>query len=130
MIALCIAVAGAIQAVVPTTAFTLAWTHSIEKVRWEETYRVSADRLELREARIKGSAAGMEPPPDAVLENGWWKYHPAIQPLERLRLANSDFAEDYTLCWGAACRRLAEIIGPAPSRTFTELFPCDRPVLQ
>ena len=32
---LCI-VSGSLLAALPLTAFTLAWTHSIEKTRWEE----------------------------------------------------------------------------------------------
>ena len=126
MNAVCIAVAGAIQAVITTTSFTLAWTHSIEKVRWEETYTMSGDRLELREARIKGSGAGMEPPPNAILENGWWKYRPAIPRMEVLRLANSNFTDDYTLCWGTECRRLADLIGSPNPETTTEIFPCQQ----
>ncbi|MBK9443623.1 MAG: DUF1850 domain-containing protein [Comamonadaceae bacterium] len=60
---------------VPVTAFTLAWTHSIEQVRWEEDYAVlpgdapgQPPMLQARQARIKGSAANMEPPDDAVLQ--------------------------------------------------------------
>jgi len=30
----------------PGSAFTLAWTHSIEKVRWEEDYEVRLTRSE------------------------------------------------------------------------------------
>jgi hypothetical protein len=43
-------------------AFTLVWTHSIEKVDWQEDWHVTPDGLELVQARVKGSGAGMEPP--------------------------------------------------------------------
>ena len=58
------------------TEFTLAWEHSVEKTRWEESYRVDGDRLRLTAARIQGLGAGMEPPPDAVLRGGWWTWKP------------------------------------------------------
>ena len=35
-------------------AFTLAWTHSVERVRWEEDWRVTPAGLELVEARVRG----------------------------------------------------------------------------
>ena len=36
-------------------AFTLAWTHSIEKIDWQEDWRVTPQGLELVQARVKGS---------------------------------------------------------------------------
>ena len=84
-------VSGTLAAVLAIESFTLAWTHSIEKIRWEEDWRIEAGRLELLEARIRGSGAGMEPPEGAVLENGVWRYRPTLAPLERLRLAHSIF---------------------------------------
>ena len=124
MNALCLTVAGAIQAVLSTTTFTLAWTHSVEKVRWEEDYRIKDGGLQLREARIQGSGAGMEPPADAVFENGWWRYRSASGTLESLHLARSAYTEDYTLCWGGQCQSLTDLIGKPPERGDTELFPC------
>jgi hypothetical protein len=70
---LCIA-AGALVTTLAVESFTLAWTHSIEKTRWEEDWRLAGGRLQLVEARIRGSGAGMEPPAGAVLENGVWRY--------------------------------------------------------
>ena len=52
----------------PVTSFTLAWTQLIEKVRWEEDYRVAGLYIEAPMARVKGSGAGMEPPDSAVLK--------------------------------------------------------------
>lgn len=127
MSVLCIAVAGAIQTVISTTSFTLAWTHSIEKIRWEEDYLIAGDRLELRESRIKGSGAGMEPPPSAVLQDGWWKYRPALLPLPRLQLANSAYTEDYLLCWQEQCRPLHSLLPARAQNQSTELFPCALP---
>jgi len=84
---LCIA-AGALVATLAAESFTLAWTHSIEKIRWEEDWRIENGRLHLVEARIRGSGAGMEPPDGAVLRHGAWHYAPVIPPLPRLRLAH------------------------------------------
>jgi hypothetical protein len=68
--AVCLLVAGALRAMLPTTEFTLAWTHSVQKTRWEERYRVAGSDLQLVEARIQSSGAGMDPPPQARLRDG------------------------------------------------------------
>ncbi|GAB1412978.1 MAG: hypothetical protein AMXMBFR31_02890 [Candidatus Desulfobacillus denitrificans] len=120
---LCLA-AGALVTTLAVDAFTLAWTHSIEKIRWEEDWRLAGGRLELVEARIRGSGAGMEPPAGAVLENGVWRYRPATAPLARLRLANSAFTADYELCFDGRCRPLAELAGGAENRP-VELYVCE-----
>ncbi|HEX7436193.1 MAG TPA: DUF1850 domain-containing protein, partial [Caldimonas sp.] len=73
----CIAAGGVVVALA-TQAFTLAWTHSIEKVRWEEDYRVEGTALRLVEARVHGHGAGMEPPPGSRLEGDVWHYTPAL----------------------------------------------------
>lgn len=127
MSGLCIAVAGAIQAVISTTSFTLAWTHSIEKTRWEEDYVIVGDRFELREARIEGSGAGMEPPPGALLKDGRWRYRPDLPPLPRLQLADSRYTDDYLLCWERRCRPLHELITTLSPGSGTALFPCKHP---
>lgn len=98
---------------VATERFTLAWTHSIEKVRWEEDYAVVATpgpgRAELLAltARVKGSAAGMEPPPGAVLKDGWYSYTPADRSPSALPLSRSEFVPDYELCTDGQCRPLS-----------------------
>src|SRR3979409_864590 len=58
---LCLASAGIVKTLA-VAAFTLAWTHSIEKVEWQEDWRVTPQGLELAQARVKGSGAGLEPP--------------------------------------------------------------------
>lgn len=106
---LCLATALA-STFVPGQQFTLAWVHSIEKVRWEEDYRVEVlpdARLVATEARVRGSAAGMEPPPGAVLRKGWFAYQPQDRYPKELRLSRSEFVPDYELCTGpgaTACR--------------------------
>lgn len=79
---LCITAAAAgLDVSLPLQHFTLAWTHSIEKIRWEEDYRMVGTHLQLVEARIRGSGAGMEPPDGAVLKNGVWHYQPTLPLL-------------------------------------------------
>lgn len=123
MSALCV-VAAALSVALPLQSFTLAWTHSIEKIRWEEDYRIVGDRLQLVEARIRGSGAGMEPPAGARLQGGAWHYTPTLPPLPRLRLARSPYVADYQLCWNGACRPMADIIGAVEAAPAVELGPC------
>lgn len=110
------ALQGAPEVFVPTTEFTLAWTHSIEKVRWEEDYAVELDALTRQPvlhataARIKGSAAGMEPPDDAVLRQGWYVYTPSIKYPAELRLTRSEFTPDYDWCMHGSCRPMSNLI--------------------
>jgi len=114
MSALCIAAAG-LAFSLPLQSFTLAWTHSIEKIRWEEDYRIvqydGGARLQLTEARIRGNGAGMEIPDGAVLRNGVWHYVPALAPLPELQLARSHYVADYQLCWDGICHALGDIAG-------------------
>lgn len=107
LLGLCLALAAAPGTVVfvPGERFTLAWVHSIEKTRWEEDYAVCADTaapagavLHAVQARIRGSGAGMEPPPGAVLRDGWYAYTPAEKQPAALRLSRSGFVPDYELC--------------------------------
>lgn len=101
---------------VPAQAFTLAWTHSIEKIRWEEDYTVRAGpqgrpRLVPGQARILGSGAGMEPPPDATLRpDGWYVYQPHTGPLDELRLSRSPYTADYDWCVDGRCEPMRAIM--------------------
>lgn len=123
MSGLCLA-AGALIATLPFPAFTLAWNHSIEKIRWEEDYRIEGSRLVLTEARIKGSGAGMEPPPDAVFKNGVWHYRPGLPPLEELRLTHSPFTAGYEICSPRGCQPLAGVLPGLPEFALIEVTAC------
>ena len=120
----CLALAQAVVAVLPTAAFTLQWTHSVERTEWREEWRIDDGRLRVVAATVAGSGAGMEPPPGAVLVDNAWHYVPAVPPMARLRLANSQSGGDYRLCWDGACRPLASLL-PASSEEPIELYPCD-----
>ena len=117
---LCLALAASAAApvFVPGTQFTLAWTHSIEKVRWEEDYAVlpapapgAAPVLQATAARVQGSAAGMEPPPDATLRpDCWYVYQPYTGPLDELRLSRSPYTADYDWCVDGRCEPMRAIM--------------------
>jgi hypothetical protein len=85
---LCLIASGKLTALA-FTAFTLSWTHSVERVRWEEDWQLTPVGLELVGARVQGSGAGMEPPPEAKLKMGWWRWAPELPPQKRLVLAAS-----------------------------------------
>jgi hypothetical protein len=96
--------------------FSLSWTHSVEGTRWNEKWRVTEAGLQIIEARIKGSGAGMEPPQDAVLQDGWWVFRPKVPPQEKLILAASgDTPDGWTLCADGTCRTL----GASPGEPIT-----------
>lgn len=120
---LCLA-AAAITVALPLQSFTLAWTHSIEKIRWEEDYRITGQYLELMEARILGSGAGMEPPEGAVLKDGVWHYRPALPPLPSLRLTRSGYVADYELCADGKCRPLRDLVGTEAEAPVVDISPC------
>jgi hypothetical protein len=107
--ALCIATAGTTTKLA-IAAFTLAWTHSVEKTLWEEDVRIEGDRLVVVEARIQGSGAGMEPTPGAVLRDGTYHYRPNLPPLPELELANSGEVTDWRLCFDGQCRPLGSYV--------------------
>lgn len=126
MIGLCLGLAGTVWASLPVPAFTLGWTHSIEKIRWEEDYRVTAAGLVLGEARVKGSGAGMEIPPGAELRDGSWHYRRSLPPLQPLRVGRTPEAGDYELCYAGRCHALSEWLGPPhASRPSLELWSCE-----
>ncbi|RWN31231.1 MAG: DUF1850 domain-containing protein [Mesorhizobium sp.] len=108
---LCILAAGK-MVTFSVAAFTLSWTHSVERTRWEEDWKVTPIGLQLVEARVKGSGAGMEPSEGAVLKNGWWAYTPTVGPQRRVILAASGATGDgWTLCSVQGCRELGKAAG-------------------
>lgn len=126
MIGVCLLAAG-VAVSLPLQAFTLAWTHSIEKIRWEEDYRVTSQGLQVVQARIRGSGAGMEPPDGAELRDGAWHYRPALPAQARLLLARSRYVADYELCWDGRCRPMADIAGPVTEDSRLDMFACKIP---
>jgi hypothetical protein len=109
-LSLCLASAGVVKSLA-LAAFTLAWTHSVERIEWQEDWRVSREGLELAQARVKGSGAGMEPPPEARLVDGWFQWQPDRPPLQEVVLGNSGVAGEWRICSNGRCRTLSEILG-------------------
>jgi hypothetical protein len=123
--AVCIGTAPAtVRAVVPTQRFTLAWMHSIEKIRWEEDYQIENGQLRLVVARVRGSGAGMEPPEGSVLRHGVYEYTPGQTMFPKLVLTRSTFTRDYELCREGQCQEFSALIGKPEQGEVVELFPC------
>lgn len=120
---LCLA-AGAIAATLAAESFTLAWTHSIEKQRWEEDWRIVGSALVLDEARVRGSGAGMEPPQGAVFEGGAWRYRPRLPPQDVVRLAHSPYAAGYEFCAAGRCALLADHLPGIDNTAVIEIRSC------
>lgn len=121
---LCFAAAGAVK-MLSVAAFTLAWTHSIEKIEWQEDWHVTPQGLQLVEARVKGSGAGMEPPPEARLVNGWFQWSPKMAPLPQVVLGNSGLAGEWRICTEGHCRTLSDVIGRHLGAEPTVMKICD-----
>lgn len=102
--------AGEVGLRLALTAFTLAWTHTVEKVEWQEDWRIEGNRLALVESRVVGSGAGMEPGPDARLEAGRFRFRPALPPLAELVLARAPGQADWQLCDTLGCRPLGALL--------------------
>lgn len=114
----------AVGLIVPlgTADLTLAWTHSVEKTAWEEDWQATDAGLVLTQARIRGSGAGMEPPPDALLEGGFWHWRPNLPPMPRVTLRRSGATADWRICVVGTCRDAGRYL-PADADPVT-LEPC------
>jgi hypothetical protein len=108
-VSLCIAAAGKIT-VMAVAAFTLSWTHSVEKTRWQESWRLTPAGLQVVEARVQGSGAGMDPPDGSIFQNGWWVYRPKVAPQQRLVLAASGATVGgWLICGGDQCATFGQV---------------------
>jgi hypothetical protein len=124
-LSLCLTSAGLLKTL-SLAAFTLAWIHSIEKVEWQEDWRVTPQGLELVQARVKGSGAGMEPPPEARLVDGWFQWRPKRAPMPELALGNSGAAGEWHLCHDGHCQTLSGIFGRPIGANVTTLRGCEQ----
>ncbi|HPE59169.1 MAG TPA: DUF1850 domain-containing protein [Thiolinea sp.] len=118
---LCVVTAGK-TLTLAVSLFTLSWTHSVEKTGWQEDWQVSKAGLQLLQARVKGSGAGMEPGDGAVLRDGWWEWQPQLPPQSGLLLAASGATgQGWSLCSsGHECLALAVMPGEPVSLSFCE----------
>jgi len=92
---LCVVIAGKSAACLAGLLFSLSWTHSVEKTEWVEHWQLKDEQLVLKETFVKGSGAGIDPAPNAVLENGWYRWAPE-SPLTvpAISLANSELTPE------------------------------------
>jgi hypothetical protein len=123
-LSLCLASAGVVKAL-SVAAFTLVWTHSVEKVEWQEDWQTTPRGLQLVQARVKGSGAGMEPPPQARLVDGWFQWQPNRAPMPEVILGNSGAAGEWRLCDKGNCRTLSEIFGHPVGANVTTMGACE-----
>ncbi|MFG1376924.1 DUF1850 domain-containing protein [Xanthobacter autotrophicus] len=92
-------------------AFTLAWTHSVEKSEWQEDWRATPQGLVLDTVRVEGSGAGMEPPEDATREGRFYVAHPLLPPQREVLLRRSGATADWRVCMDGTCRPMGTLLG-------------------
>ena len=84
--------------------FTLSWTHSVEKIEWQEDWIINHNQLEIVEARVQGSGAGMEVPEGSKFVDGWWVYRPKDIKTNELLLATSNTnIQNWKICFNGSC---------------------------
>lgn len=125
MMALCMS-AGAVSVTLFVHSFTLAWMHSVEKIRWEEQWKIEGNFLQVTEASVRGSGAGMEPPSDALFKEGAWHYTPHVPPLKAVRLSHSPYTKEYELCFNGRCTPLNDFFENLPETDTIVLEACER----
>ena len=106
---LCLA-AGALVAAEGNDEIVLAWRHSVQKTRWEEVWRATLAGIVLAEARVESSGAGMDPPDGAQLENGFWRWTPALPPQREVVMRRSGATADWQVCVRSICRPMGELL--------------------
>jgi len=102
-------VAGAVAVRLAAT-FTLAWTHSVEKIEWQEDWQATPAGLVLEEVRVQGSGAGMEPPDDAVREGDFYVAHPTLAPQRQIVLRRSGATADWRVCMDGSCQPMGALL--------------------
>lgn len=105
-------------------AITLRWTHSIEKIVWEEDWRATPDGQVLAQARIRGSGAGMEIPEGATWRDGAWHYQPVLPPQAEVFLRHSPHVTPYEICVKDRCAPIGEWLPGLPADSLIQLRPC------
>ena len=110
---------GAVALALASPDVRLSWTHSVERVEWQEEWRVGPEALTLRAARVRGSGAGMEPGEGARLVDGWWEWEPGLVVPSLALAASGATGGGWTLCADGACQPL----GAEPGRAVV-LRPC------
>ena len=95
---------GALAVTLGRGEITLGWRHSVQKTLWEEVWRETPKGLEIVEARIESSGAGMDPPDGSKLVDGFWRGPPSLPPLHEVVMRRSGATADWHICIGGACK--------------------------
>jgi hypothetical protein len=97
---LCVFIAGKVSSCLTGLLFSLSWTHSVEKTQWIEHWAIKENNLVLQEVFVKGSGAGIDPAPNAILDHGWYRWKPMQAViLPSISMANSELTPDnWMLC--------------------------------
>lgn len=121
MSAICLAGGGVVVKL--AAAITLSWTHSVEKVRWEEDWRVHPAGIYIAESRVQGTGAGMEIPADAKRKGKFYRYTPHLAPAKEVLLRRSGATADWNICQHGSCKPMSELL-PANADP-VKLYLCD-----
>ncbi|MGU3479026.1 DUF1850 domain-containing protein [Methylobacterium sp. D48H] len=123
---ICLLAAGVLVPLGAQT-ITLRWTHSVEKIVWEEDWVDAAAGLTLTASRVRGSGAGMEPAADARWVDGAWTWQPHVGPLRAIVLRRSGATADWSVCRQGNCQPMSAYVGPlADPVTLTSCEPDQR----
>lgn len=106
-------------------AVTLQWHHSVQKTLWQEDYRRENGAVVLVEARVRGTGAGMDPPPEATYREGAWHYRPALHRFPAVELRHSPYVAPYEVCVGGHCHPLNQWLPGLADDSVVRLSPCD-----
>jgi len=120
IMSLCI-LSGAKLTTFAVSLFTLSWTHSVEKIEWQEDWKINNTQLEIIEARVQGSGAGMDPPDGSKYIDGWWTYKPNGLNIKELYLSTSNAnLMNWKICFNGSCQVLDN-----NHENPIKVFPCD-----
>ena len=76
----------------------------VEKIEWQEDWIINHNQLEIVEARVQGSGAGMEVPEGSKFVDGWWIYRPKDIKTNELLLATSNTnIQNWKICFNGSC---------------------------
>ena len=96
--ALCVLTGGKLL-MLAISSFSLSWTHSVEKTQWREHWQIAHGKLQVVQASVQGSGAGMDPPEGSILTPDGWTYAPHVPPQPDLVLgASGATVSPWTLC--------------------------------
>ena len=101
---LCLATAALLVPLM-TDQVTLSWRHSVEKTLWQEDWSLQpGGRIVLTQARVQGSGAGMDPPPEAIFADGFWRWTPVLPAQNQVIMRRSGATADWQVCVRNQCQ--------------------------